>query len=245
MKTLNFFFLSIKPDVFKPFLEHSIMKRAIEKGFVKVNLINIRDFTNDKHKSVDDTQYGGGGGMVLMIEPIYNAIKEIKSNINGKLLIVLLTPQGKIWEQKKAKEMLEEYDNFLLISGNYEGFDERIRDLVDVEVSIGNYILTGGELPSLIIFNSLIRLIPNVIKENSHINESFSKEGRLDYPVFTKPFDFKGQKVPEILLSGHHKKIDIWRKIKSLKNTIKKRPNLIKKYPLTKEEKELIKKEEK
>lgn len=199
--------LSIFPEMFNGFLSESIIKRAIEKEIVEVNIINFRDYTPDPHNKVDDTPYGGGPGMVLMIEPIYNALEKIKTPDSH---IILMSPGGKTFNQKKANE-LKNYKHLIIICGHYEGFDDRIKSFIDEEISIGDFILTGGELPAMMISDSIIRLLKGVISEESLESESFDTD-LLDYPVYTKPREFKGLKVPDVLLSGNHKEINEYRK---------------------------------
>ena len=215
--------LTLFPEMFDGFKSESIIKRAIEDKKVEINTCNFRDFSKNKHKKVDDTPYGGGAGMVLMCQPIFDAVESLK-NKNSK--VILLSPQGKKYEQKMAYDLAKE-DHLIFICGHYEGFDERIKAICDEEISIGDYVLTGGELPAMVITDSIVRLIPGVIDEESHINDSFNNN-LLDYPTYTKPRDYKGIKVPDVLLSGDHKKIDEWRKNKQLKITSEKRPDLIK-----------------
>lgn len=217
--------LTLFPEMFDGFTNTSIIKSAINRKLVNINTINIRDYSMDKHKKVDDTPYGGGDGMVLMCQPIFDAVKSAKKT-NSK--VILMTPQGVKYNQKIAYNLSKE-EHLIFICGHYEGFDERIRSICDMEISIGDYVLTGGELPSMVITDSIVRLIPDVIEEGSHINDSFNND-LLDYPVYTKPREYEGMKVPDILLSGDHKKIDEWRKIESEKKTLKNRPDLIKKF---------------
>lgn len=198
--------LTLFPEMFEGFLSESIIKRAIEKNKVKINVIDFRDYTTDPHGKVDDTPFGGGAGMVLQIEPIYNALQEIRKDDS---YVILLTPSGRTYNQKIAKE-LSNKKHIILICGHYEGFDYRINSLVDEEISIGNFVLTGGELPAMMITDSITRLIPGVITESSLNSESFDDD-LLDYPVYTKPRDFKGMLVPDILLSGDHAKIEEYR----------------------------------
>ena len=214
--------LTLFPHMFDGFLTESIIKRAIEKKLVEINLIDFRKYSTDTHHKVDDYQYGGGSGMVLMIEPIYNCLKEIKTDESK---VILMTPQGVTYNQKMAYDLSKE-KHLIIICGHYEGFDERIRSLVDMEVSIGDYVLTGGEIPSMIITDSVTRLIDNVIREDSHIFDSF-KDNLLDFPVYTKPVDFMGMKVPEVLLSGHHENINKWKQAEALKRTKIRRPDLL------------------
>lgn len=220
---MNINILTLFPNMFDGFLTESIIKRAQDKKLVNINIENIRDYTEDKHKHVDDTPYGGGAGMLLKCEPIFNAIEKVKKE-NSK--VIMLTPEGKKFNQELAYSLSKEED-IILLCGHYEGFDERIKSLVDMEISIGDYVLTGGELPAMVVTDSITRLIPGVIEEESHLNDSFNNN-LLDYPQYTKPKDFRGMKVPDILLSGDHKKIDEWRNEESIKKTKEKRPDLIK-----------------
>lgn len=214
--------LTLFPHMFDGFLNESIIKRAIQKKIVEINLIDFRKYSLDAHHKVDDYQYGGGNGMVLMIEPIYNCLKDIKDE---DALVILMTPQGITYNQKIAYDLAKE-KHLIIICGHYEGFDERIRSLVDMEISIGDYVLTGGEIPSMVITDSVTRLIDNVIKEDSHIYDSF-KDNLLDFPVYTKPVDFMGMKVPDVLLSGHHENINKWKQEEALKRTKLRRPDLL------------------
>ena len=214
--------LTLFPNMFKDFINESIIKRARDEKKVTIDINNIRDYTNDKHKHVDDTPYGGGAGMVIKCEPIFNAVDKLKKE-NTK--VIMMTPQGVPFTQRLAYKLSKE-EHLILICGHYEGFDERINSLVDMEISIGDYVLTGGELPAMVVTDSVTRLIPGVIEEESHLNDSFNNN-LLDYPNYTKPREFNGMKVPDILLSGDHKKIDEWRKGEAIKKTIEKRPDLI------------------
>ena len=229
--------LTLFPSMFDGFLHESIIKRAIEKGKVEVNIYNIRDYSKDPHKKVDDYQFGGGSGMVLMPQPIFDAVEALKKD---DTFVILMSPQGIQYKQKIA-HALSIKKHILMICGHYEGFDERIRSLADMEISIGDYILTGGELASMVVSDSIIRLLDDVITKESSENESF-ENNLLDYPVYTKPVDFRGMKVPDVLLSGHHQKIDKWRKEQSIRITLKKRPDMIKKYNFSKEEKKFLEK---
>lgn len=216
--------LTLFPNSIEAFLNESIMKRAIQKGIVTISVHNIRDYSKDPHKKVDDYGFGGGQGMVLMPQPIFDAVEALKTE---KSKVLLMTPQGKTYNQKFAYTLTNE-THLIIICGHYEGFDERIRTLADYEVSIGDYVLTGGEIASLVITDSVVRLLDGVIKEKSHIEDSF-QDNLLDYPVYTKPVDFRGMKVPEVLLSGHHKNIDEWRKTEQRKRTQERRPDLLEK----------------
>lgn len=222
--------ITLFPGMFAGPFNDSIIKIAIEKKLVKIKIHNLRKWAKDKHKTVDNRPYGGGKGMVLMIGPIFEALKTIAPKAKTqKTKTILLSPQGKTFTQKKAKE-LAKLDHLVLIAGHYEGFDERIREkLIDEEISIGDYVLTGGELPAMTVIDSIVRLIPGVLDKEATDNESFSKNDLLDYPQYTRPSDFKGWEVPEILLSGNHAEIEKWRKEKSIEKTKKARPDLVEK----------------
>ncbi len=219
--------LTLFPEMFQGVFDHSILKIAKEKNLVSINFINIRDFGIGKHKLVDDTPYGGGAGMIMRVDVIASALAEIR-NEKSKMRnqrVILLDPQGKTYNQKKAKT-LAKIDHLIFLCGRYEGVDERVRDLVDEEISVGDYILTGGEIPTITIIDSVIRLLPGVITKESTENESFSTS-LLEYPQYTRPPIFNGKKVPDILLSGDHKKILEWREAEALKKTKKRRPDLL------------------
>ena len=216
--------LTLFPSMFDGFLHESIIKRAIEKGKVEVNIYNIRDYSKDPHKKVDDYQFGGGSGMVLMPQPIIDAIEDLKRE---DTFVILMSPQGIPYKQKIAHE-LSQKKHILIICGHYEGFDERIRSFVDMEISIGDYILTGGELASMVVSDSIIRLLDDVITKESSENESFENH-LLDYPVYTKPVEFRDMKVPDVLLSGHHENIRKWRLEQQISRTQERRPDLLEK----------------
>lgn len=216
--------LTLFPEMYAGFLTESILKRAIEQNYVEIKLHNIRDYSKDPHKKVDDYGFGGGKGMVLMPQPIYDALEALKTPSSK---VIMLTPQGIPYTQACAYQLSKE-SHLILLCGHYEGFDERIRSMVDLEISIGDYVLTGGELPSMVLTDSIVRLLNGVIEEESHIQDSFHNQ-LLDYPVYTKPVDFMGMKVPEVLLSGHHKNIETWRQEESFKKTAQRRPDLLEK----------------
>ncbi|MBR1718187.1 MAG: tRNA (guanosine(37)-N1)-methyltransferase TrmD [Bacilli bacterium] len=216
--------LTLFPEMYDGVLNSSIIKRARENKLVEINVHNIRDFTLDKHNRVDDYPIGGGEGMVLMPEPIYRAINHYKTDDS---VVIMMTPQGKTYNQKMAYEF-KNYKHIILLCGHYEGFDERIRSFVDMEVSIGDFVLTGGELASMVLIDSITRLIDGVIERDSHENDSFNNN-LLDYPVYTKPIDFMGMKVPDVLLSGHHANIAKWRHDEQIKKTMLRRPDLLEK----------------
>ncbi|MBI4651537.1 tRNA (guanosine(37)-N1)-methyltransferase TrmD [Candidatus Desantisbacteria bacterium] len=220
--------LTIFPEMFTGPFNSSIVKRACEKKLLEINIHNLRDYTSDKHKVTDDVPYGGGPGMVMKPEPVFRAVRALGGRRAGKR-IILLCPQGRIFDQEKAKELAGEKE-ILFICGHYEGFDERVREyLITDEISIGDYVLTGGELAGMVVVDAITRLIPGVIGDKrSNQEESFS-ENMLDFPCYTRPEDFEGMKVPEVLLSGNHAEILKWRLDNRLKNTCKKRPDLLKK----------------
>ena len=214
--------LSLFPNMFTGFLNESIIKRAIEKKKVEINIIDFRAYSKLNNNQVDDTPYGGGPGMVLRCEPIFDCIDDIKTKDSK---IILLTPDGKKYNQKMAVNLKDE-KHLIIICGHYEGFDERIRTLADIEISIGDYILTGGEVPAMTITDSIVRLLDEVINKESICDESFNNN-LLDYPTYTKPRSYRGLNVPEVLLSGDHKKIAEWRKNEQIKRTQEKRPDII------------------
>ncbi len=215
--------LTLFPQMFNGFLSESIIKRALDSKKVEIMIRNLRDYSKDKHQKVDDTPYGGGAGMVLMCQPIFDAVKNLKKE-NTK--VVLLTPQGVPYNQKLAGTLSKD-EHIILICGHYEGFDERIVSLADMEISIGDYVLTGGELPAMVITDSITRLVDGVIEKDSIDNESFN-ENLLDYPTYTKPREFAGMKVPDVLLNGNHKEIEKWRQTEKMIKTLEKRPDLVK-----------------
>lgn len=215
--------LTLFPSMFDGILNESIIKRAKKNNKININIINFRDYSPLNNKQVDDTPYGGGSGMVLRCEPIFNTIDKIKTDESK---VILLTPDGKVYNQKTANDF-KAFKHLILICGHYEGFDDRIRSLVDYEISIGDYILTGGEIPAMVLLDSIIRLIPGVINEKSIEFESFNNN-LLDYPTYTKPASYRGLDVPEVLLSGNHANIEKWRKETSLEKTKEKRPDLLK-----------------
>ena len=215
--------VTLFPNMFEGFIKESIIKRAIEKGNVEINLVNPRDFTLDKHRHVDDTPYGGGSGMVLTCQPMFDCLRSIPSPKK----VILMTPQGKPFKQEEAVRLSKE-EHVVIVCGHYEGIDQRVIDYFNIqELSIGDYVLTGGELPAMVVADSIIRLIPGVIREESTQEESFSN-GLLEYNQYTRPAEFKGMKVPEVLLSGHHKKIEEFRLEQSKEITKKNRPDLLK-----------------
>ena len=213
--------LTLFPEMFTGFLSESIIKRAIDKKLVEFEIINIRDFSKLNNNQVDDTPYGGGAGMVMMVEPVVDAINSVKQNTSK---VYLMTPAGVPFKQSAAKSLSKE-KHIILICGHYEGIDERILNYVDGEISIGDYVLTGGELPAMVVSDAVTRLIDGVIKQESYEAESFS-DNLLDYPTYTKPYIYDGNQVPDVLLSGHHKNINEWRKQEQIKKTQERRPDL-------------------
>ena len=219
---MKFDVLTLFPEMFEP-IKQSIIGKAVERELIDINLINIRDFSKDKHKKVDDTPYGGGAGMVMRADVVYDAYKSINSE-DAK--VIYLTPQGKVLNQKKVENLSKE-KHLILLCGHYEGIDQRVIDkIVDEEISIGDYVLTGGEIPAMVLIDSVSRYIDGVLSEGSTSEESFS-HGILEYPQYTRPEIFEDMKVPEILLSGHHQNISKWRKEQALQNTKLKRPDLL------------------
>lgn len=214
---MNFHIITIFPNIFDSYINESIIKLAQEKELIGIKTYDLRDWTTDKHKTVDDTPYGGGAGMLMKIEPLYLAIKDIKSKIKSeKVRTILMSAKGRTWTQQSAQKHSQTYDDIIIICGRYEGIDERISNFIDEEISIGDYVLTGGEIGALTLLDSITRLIPGTLgNEESSVSESHSEKGILEYPQYTRPEIFvaegKEMKVPEILLSGNHKKIEEWR----------------------------------
>lgn len=235
---MKFDVLTIFPEMFAS-LEHSILGRAQENNLIDINLINIRDFSKDKHKKVDDTPYGGGAGMVMKADVIYDSYCSIKNRDKAK--VIYMSPQGNVLNQKKVEKLSKE-KHLILLCGHYEGIDQRIiNEIVDEEISIGDYVLTGGEIPAMVLIDSVCRYVEGVITKESIGEESFSN-GLLEYPQYTRPETFKDQNVPEVLRSGNHQNIKKWKREQSLKNTYLKRPELLKKIDMSQEEKEMLKK---
>lgn len=221
---MKFDVLTLFPEMFET-MKQSIFGKAMEKGIVTMNTVNIRDFSKDKHKKVDDTPYGGGAGMVMMPDVVYSAYQSIEAK-DAK--VIYMSPQGKTLSQKKIEELAKQ-DHLIILCGHYEGIDQRVLDkIVDEEISIGDYVLTGGEIPAMVLMDSVSRYVEGVLKQDSIKEESFTN-GLLEYPQYTRPETFEGQKVPEILLTGHHENIEKWRKEQSLKITKQKRPDLLEK----------------
>lgn len=232
--------LTLFPEMFTGVLNESILKKAYEKEKFSYNLVDFREFAANKHKKVDDYPYGGGAGMVLAPQPIFDAVDHVKAKRESNPRVILMCPQGERYTQKKAEEFAEE-DHLIIICGHYEGYDERIREhLVTDEISVGDYVLTGGELGAMVVMDSVIRLLPEVLgNEQSAPEDSFST-GLLEHPHYTRPADFRGMKVPEVLLNGHHAKIEAWRMEQSLRRTYERRRDLLDSYKLSDEQKMML-----
>lgn len=242
--------LTLFPEMFEGVFGSSILGKARDKGIVSLNTVNFRDYANNKHNTVDDTPYGGGGGMVLKPEPIFAAVEDVVQAASeglrqggapeAKPRVILLCPQGETFSQAKAQELAGE-QHLIFICGHYEGYDERIREfLVTDELSIGDYVLTGGELPAMVAIDSIVRLLPGVLgNDQSAVLDSFS-DGLLEYPHYTRPPEFRGWKVPDVLLSGHHAEIDKWRRLQSLERTLARRPDLLDKAELSAKERQWL-----
>jgi tRNA (guanine37-N1)-methyltransferase len=233
--------VTIFPEVFQAYLGESILKRAMERALVEVSLFNLRDFTIDRHRTVDDAPYGGGSGMVFKVEPIYRALQAIKAD-GRERCVILLSPQGKPYTQDAAEALSREQRRVVLVCGRYEGVDERVREhLVDEEISIGDYVLTGGELAALVIIDTVARLVSGVLGDDASVREESFSWGLLEYPHYTRPPDFKGMKVPGVLLSGNHREIEMWRRREALRRTLRRRPELLDKAPLDRDDLEILK----
>ena len=238
---MKFDILTIFPEIFDAILGSSIIGRAQEKGLVSVDAHNIRDFSKDKHKKTDDYPYGGGNGLVMLAQPIYDAYRSIVKELDYKPHFIYMSPQGKPLDQKLVED-LSKHEHIILLCGHYEGVDERIlEELVDEEISIGDYVLTGGELPAMVLVDAISRTIPGVLSNEESYEEESHKDGLLEYPQYTRPADFMGKQVPEVLLSGHHADITKWRRLKALKRTKARRPDMYEQLELTSEDKKLLK----
>jgi tRNA (guanine37-N1)-methyltransferase len=237
---MKFSVLTLFPEMFEAVVDKSITGRAMKKGIIETEYINIRDFSKDKHRRVDDYPYGAGGGMVMQPEPIYDAYKYATENSEAH--VVYLSPQGEVFTQEKARE-LSKYEHLILLCGHYEGVDERIlEEIVDEEISIGDYVLTGGELAAMVVIDATSRMIEGVLDSGETMETESHYSGLLEYPQYTRPPEFMGRKVPDVLLSGHHANIEKWRREQSLIRTKLKRPDMIKKAELTEDEKNMLKK---
>ncbi|MCQ3936373.1 MAG: tRNA (guanosine(37)-N1)-methyltransferase TrmD [Chloroflexi bacterium] len=252
---MQFEVFTLLPEVFPAYLDTSIIKRARERGLIQVNVHNIRDYTHDKHHTTDDTPYGGGGGMVMKPEPVFEAVETVlgfplvqaaapggeDAARSGKNIpIILLTPQGRVFNQSIARE-LAGYPRIALLCGRYEGIDERVREhLITDEISIGDYVLTGGELPALILIDAVSRLLPDVLGDPTGAEDDSHAMGLLEYPHYTRPPEFRGWKVPEVLLSGDHGRIEKWRREQALLRTLRKRPDMLEKADLSEADKKFV-----
>lgn len=231
--------MTLFTDMCNSVLSESIIGRARNNGFVEINCRDIREYTKDKHRRVDDSPYGGGMGMVMQTEPIYECYKSICDEVGGKPHLIYMSPQGQVLTQNKVKE-LSKMDNIVILCGHYEGVDERIiTEIVDEEISIGDYVLTGGELPALILADSISRMLPGVLSDNECFEEESHYSGLLEYPQYTRPFEWHGMEVPEVLLTGHHANISRWRRDRAIERTYKKRPDMIEKIKDTFDKKDL------
>lgn len=237
---IRFDVLTLFPDMFEGVLGDSIIGRARENGLIEMNFIDIRDFTENKHRKVDHYPYSGGGGMLMMPQPVYDAYMSIADGLDYKPLTIYMSPQGKVFNQGIAVDLSKE-KHIVLLCGHYEGIDQRVLDLiVDMELSIGDFVMTGGEIPAMTVIDTVSRLIPGVLaSESSYENESHYS-GLLEYPQYTRPFEFKGMQVPEILISGHHAKMEQWKREQSLINTYNKRPDMLAKANLTQSDIEFL-----
>ena len=242
---MQFEVFTLLPEVFPPYLDSSILQRARQRGLIDVRVHNIRDYTHDRHHTTDDTPYGGGGGMVMKPEPVFEAVESVLglSSVPAQPIsvpVILLTPQGRVFTQRVAEE-LSRHERIALLCGRYEGVDERIREhLVTDEISIGDYVLTGGELPALLIIDAVARLLPGVLGDPTGAEDDSHSTGLLEYPHYTRPPDFRGWKVPEILLSGDHAKIEKWRGEQALSRTFNKRPDMLEKAELSEKDKKFV-----
>ena len=232
--------ITLFPSMFRGPFDESIIKRARKKGILEINLHNLRDFTGDRHRTVDDLPYGGGAGMVMKPEPLFRAVEKVKEEKRSSWKVILLSPQGQPFAQEKAKELAQE-EGLIFICGHYEGVDERVREhLIDEELSLGDFVLTGGELAAMVMVDAIARMLPEVLGCKDSIREDSFYQTLLDYPHYTRPAEFRGWKVPGVLISGNHQKIREWRKKKKLENTFKKRPDLLKTAKLSREEEEML-----
>ncbi|MCD8089817.1 MAG: tRNA (guanosine(37)-N1)-methyltransferase TrmD [Clostridiales bacterium] len=237
---MRFYVLTLFTEMIEQGLSHSVIGRGIEKGLIGVEAVDIRDFTKDKHRRVDDYGYGGGAGMIMQAPPVYDAYMSVRERADEGARLLYMSPQGKVFNQKKAEELSKE-ENIIILCGHYEGIDQRVIDeLQPEEISLGDFVLTGGELGAMVVIDAVSRLVPGVLnKEESFEDESFS-DGLLEYPQYTRPCDFMGRKVPDVLLSGHHENVAKWRRRQKIINTFYKRPDLLASAELSEEEKRVI-----
>lgn len=239
---MKFDILTIFPNIFESVLGSSIIGRAQESGLISVNTHNIREFSNDKHKKTDDYPYGGGNGLVMLAQPIFDAYMSVVKKLDYRPYFIYMSPQGKRLDQRLVEE-LSNHRHIIFLCGHYEGVDERVlEELVDEEVSIGDYVLTGGELPTMVLIDAISRTIPGVLSNHNSYTDESHKDGLLEYPQYTRPYDFMGKKVPDVLLSGHHVNINKWRRRQAIERTRERRPDLFTKLELTDEDKKLLEK---
>lgn len=238
---IRFDVLTLFPDMFSAVLGDSIIKRAADKGLIEMNFINIRDFSENKHKKTDDYPYSGGGGMLMTPQPIYDAYQSIAKGLDYKPYTIYMSPCGRVFDQKTAVE-LSGYKHIVILCGHYEGVDQRIIDMIaDCEISIGDFVLTGGEIPAMAVIDAVSRMIPGVLSSQSSYENESHYSGLLEYPQYTRPEEFMGRKIPEVLLSGNHAKIDEWKRMQAIKNTFLKRPDMLDKAELTEKEHNFVK----
>lgn len=237
---MNYHVLTLFPEMVKEGLNTSIIGRAIEKGLISLNTINIRDYSDNKHNRIDDYPYGGGAGMVMQAEPIFRAYEALNEKLSNSPRVVYLTPQGRVFSQEIAEDLSKEED-IIFLCGHYEGIDERVlEDIVTDNISIGDYVLTGGELPAMVMIDAISRLVPGVLNNDISAEIESFHDNLLEYPQYSRPEEWRGKKVPEVLLSGHHENIDKWRRQQSLLRTWERRPDLLEVASLTKEDKEFL-----
>jgi tRNA (guanine37-N1)-methyltransferase len=233
--------LTLFPSMFGGPFDESMIKRAQTRGLLEIHLHDLREFVHDRHRTVDDVPYGGGGGMVMKVEPLFGAVQSIRNQIEGSPKIILLSPQGQTFTQKKARKLAKE-KCLLLICGHYEGVDERVRQhLVDEEISVGDYVLTGGELAAMVVIDATTRMLPGVLGCQDSARKDSFYDGLLDYPQYTRPAEFRGWKVPQVLMSGNHPAVERWRREMRIEATFRKRPDLLGQVELTQEERDLVK----
>lgn len=237
---MNFYVMTLFPDMVKDGLNTSIIGRAMEKDLIHIEAVNIRDFTKDRHKHVDDYPYGGGAGMVMQAQPVYDCYDYIAKKIEKKPRVLYMNPQGQVFNQKTAQELAAE-ENLVFLCGHYEGIDERVlEEIVTDHLSIGDYVLTGGELPAMVMIDTISRLVPGVLNNDDSAEYESFQDGLLEYPQYTRPEEFHGKKVPEFLLSGHHGNVAKWRRVQSLKRTWERRPDLFEKAELSDEDRKIL-----
>lgn len=239
---MRFDILTLFPGLFEYVFSESIIGRAWKKGLLEINAVNIRDYSKNRHGKTDDYPYGGGSGMIMTPQPIYDAYRAVAENLGYKPRVIYMSPQGQVFNHQKALE-LSRLEGLMILCGHYEGIDERVlEEIVDEEISIGDFVLTGGEIPAMVLIDTVSRLVPGVLSSEEAYSEESHFNGLLEYPQYTRPYEFLGRKVPDILLSGNHKEVAEWRKAMSLLNTARKRPDLFERYNVTKKDRELMEK---